>query len=133
LVAGPVATLNGESVLVSLTNGVMINNANVTIPDVLAYNGVAHVIDAVLLPPTTDVTNNNEMEVSVFPNPTQNIINIVYNGSAQFQLFDLAGKVVEAGNFNGRTQLDLSAINAGLYLLSIFGESGNFVSTVAKQ
>lgn len=133
LVGGPVATLNGESVSVSLTNGVMINNANVTIPDVLAYNGVAHVIDAVLLPPTTVVSNNNEMEVDVFPNPTQNIINIVYNGSAKFQLLDLAGKVVESGNFNGRTQLDLSVFNAGLYLLSILGENGNVVSTVVKH
>ena len=133
LVEGPVATLNGESVLVSLTNGVMINNANVTIPDVLAYNGVAHVIDAVLLPPTTVVSNNNNIEVSVFPNPTQDLINVVYSGQAQYSLTDLSGKVIESGNLNGNAQLDLSNLSKGMYLLSLHGNNGFNVSTIAKQ
>ncbi len=133
LVEGPVTTLNGESVLVSLTNGVMINNANVTIPDVLAYNGVAHVIDAVLLPPTTVVSNNNSIEVSVFPNPTQDFINIVYSGQTQYVLTDLSGKVMESGLLNGKVQLNLSNYPAGLYLMTLKGQEGLTVSTIAKQ
>ncbi len=39
-----------EFVTVDLTDGVKINNANVTAPDLKAVNGVAHVVDAVLLP-----------------------------------------------------------------------------------
>lgn len=39
-----------EFVTVDLTDGVTINNANVTAPDLKAVNGVAHVVDAVLLP-----------------------------------------------------------------------------------
>ncbi len=133
LVEGPVTTLNGESVLVSLTNGVMINNANVTIPDVLAYNGVAHVIDAVLLPPSTVVSNNNSIEVSVFPNPTQDLINVIYSGQAKYSLTDLSGKVIESGNLNGNAQLDLSNLSKGMYLLSLHGNNGFNVSTIAKQ
>ncbi len=133
LVEGPVTTLNGESVLVSLTNGVMINNANVTIPDVLAYNGVAHVIDAVLLPPSTVVSNNNNIEVSVFPNPTQDLINVVYSGQAQYSLTDLSGKVIQSGILNGNAQLDLSNLSKGMYLLSLHGSNGFNVSTIAKQ
>ncbi len=46
-----VPTLNGEELTVSITSeGVFINNAQVTVADVEAKNGVVHVIDAVLIP-----------------------------------------------------------------------------------
>ena len=46
-------TLNGASIAISVSDsGVMINNANVVQADVVASNGVIHIIDAVLLPPT---------------------------------------------------------------------------------
>jgi uncharacterized surface protein with fasciclin (FAS1) repeats len=48
---GAVTTLNGADVTVSLDEGVMINNATVTMPDIEAANGVIHVIDSVLIPP----------------------------------------------------------------------------------
>jgi len=45
--------LNGDSVNVALSGGdVTVNDATVVVTDVLAANGVIHVIDAVLLPPT---------------------------------------------------------------------------------
>ena len=59
LSSGAVATLNTDSpdqtplsLLVNVDGGVMINDANVTAADVMASNGVIHVIDKVLLPPT---------------------------------------------------------------------------------
>ena len=52
LMNGPVETVNGASVEVKVSEkGVMINDANVVIADIIACNGVVHVIDAVLLPP----------------------------------------------------------------------------------
>jgi uncharacterized surface protein with fasciclin (FAS1) repeats len=48
---GELTTLNnGEKVTVALSNGVMINDANVTGPDVEASNGVIHILDEVLIP-----------------------------------------------------------------------------------
>lgn len=48
-----VATINGAKVTVrSPGNHVRINNARVTAADVMADNGVIHVIDRVLLPPS---------------------------------------------------------------------------------
>ncbi|MDH3729510.1 MAG: fasciclin domain-containing protein [Acidimicrobiia bacterium] len=44
-------TLNGSDVSITVDGAsVMINDANVTVTDILASNGVIHVIDAVLLP-----------------------------------------------------------------------------------
>jgi uncharacterized surface protein with fasciclin (FAS1) repeats len=46
------ATVNGASVEITTTDmGVMVDAANVTAVDILASNGVIHVIDSVILPP----------------------------------------------------------------------------------
>ncbi len=58
LSSGAIPSLNTNSpesalsLLVNVGNNVMINNAKVTSPDVEASNGIIHVIDKVLLPPT---------------------------------------------------------------------------------
>ena len=58
LANGEVATLNpnGADVTVDITSGVMIDGANVTAADLIAGNGVVHVVDAVLVPSADDVT-----------------------------------------------------------------------------
>lgn len=49
--AGEVPTVNGETATVTVSDsGVMIDGANVVTTDVMASNGVIHVIDAVILP-----------------------------------------------------------------------------------
>ncbi len=48
-------TLAGFPILFDLSSGVQVNNASVTQADVVASNGVIHVIDAVLLPPTNNI------------------------------------------------------------------------------
>jgi len=46
-------TVEGEDVMISAANGmVQVNDATVTTPDIMATNGVIHVIDTVLLPPS---------------------------------------------------------------------------------
>ena len=50
-------TLQGEEVTVDLSDGVKINESTVETADVLAKNGVIHIIDAVLVPPSIDVVD----------------------------------------------------------------------------
>ncbi|PSL22331.1 fasciclin domain-containing protein [Shimia abyssi] len=45
-----VATVQGSNIAVDATSGVMINDATVVMPDIIAKNGVIHVIDTVLIP-----------------------------------------------------------------------------------
>jgi uncharacterized surface protein with fasciclin (FAS1) repeats len=48
--AGMVKTVQGSSLTVTTMGGVKVNNANVTAVDIIADNGVIHVIDTVVLP-----------------------------------------------------------------------------------
>jgi uncharacterized surface protein with fasciclin (FAS1) repeats len=43
-------TVEGEDVKIDASNGVKVNDATVTTPDVAADNGVIHIIDKVLMP-----------------------------------------------------------------------------------
>lgn len=48
--AGKVKTVQGSELTVSTTGGVMVDKAKVTKTDIVADNGVIHVIDTVLMP-----------------------------------------------------------------------------------
>jgi uncharacterized surface protein with fasciclin (FAS1) repeats len=48
--AGQVKTVQGSAITVSTSGGVKVDNANVVKTDIVADNGVIHVIDSVILP-----------------------------------------------------------------------------------
>ena len=55
IMAGDVPTVEGSTVTLDTMSGVKVNDATVTTADVAASNGVIHVIDAVIVPPTVDL------------------------------------------------------------------------------
>ena len=56
IMAGDVPTVEGSTVALDTAYGVTVNGATVTTADVAASNGVIHVIDAVMVPPTVDLS-----------------------------------------------------------------------------
>ncbi len=62
-----VSMVNGDDATFSVSSdgAVMIGNANVTIADVQASNGVIHVIDKVLMPPAGDICYNTNTHMIV--------------------------------------------------------------------
>ena len=80
LSSGGVETLNGDdyfhdSLQVVVSDaGVMVNDASVVIPDIIASNGIIHVIDSVLIPPTDEPLNPAEI-----PEPADSIYDIAAN------------------------------------------------------
>lgn len=62
-----------------------------------------------------------------YPNPTFGELNItaIGTGANEFVLFDLQGSVVIAKSFEYNTRLNLSNLNAGMYILKITDGSGN--------
>jgi transforming growth factor-beta-induced protein len=132
LTAGPVNTVNGAAVTVSLTNGVMINNANVTLADVLAYNGVVHVIDAVLLPIDTQVDQFSNEQLTLYPNPVQDVLTI--NGEVlNYSIMDQQGRLVQKGGLMSNKTIDFGGMESGIYFLQLQSASGMSNHKVVKN
>ena len=51
---GSVATVEGSDVEIAITDTVTVNNANVVAADIEASNGIIHVIDRVIIPPSPE-------------------------------------------------------------------------------
>lgn len=65
-----------------------------------------------------------EGDWAVYPNPTQNIVNIFYAGTmTQVELYDVTGALVIRKQVSVETtSLDLSDLPAGVYMLTVRGE-----------
>ncbi|MCC5923112.1 MAG: fasciclin domain-containing protein [Crocinitomicaceae bacterium] len=133
LVAGPVTTLQGEPVTIDLSAGVQVNNANVIAADVLADNGVAHVIDAVLLP---SILSTNEVGkkamIAVYPNPTTERLFVKDMNQAQFEVVDMMGRTVSAGTIVN-DEIEVSTLENGNYVIRISNQVETFQGRFIKQ
>ena len=123
---GPVTTLSGTEVSVDLTSGVMINNSNVTTPDVFADNGIVHIIDAVLLPPTTNVNEIESIAIDVYPNPATDNLYISSESEVDFYITDLKGNVLKRGT-TGTQVVSVSDLSSGAYLVRAAGQVHKFM------
>lgn len=86
---------------------------------------------------TSSTKNEYAAEFKIFPNPASNMVNIhspnLKAGSYLLTLTDIYGKVVHAQlselNAESTKQIDLSAYNKGLYLLTIRDQFNTFTAT----
>jgi transforming growth factor-beta-induced protein len=118
LVNGPVATLNGQNITIDLTNGVKVNASNVTLADVQAYNGVVHVIDAVLLPSLADIMENENNVFAIYPNPSSDMLNVASSDAKEFQIVNVLGSVVKSGEIQNNS-ISISDLENGQYFIQI--------------
>ena len=118
-------TLLGQDVTVSISDaGVMINDAMVIVADLEAENGVVHVIDAVLLPPASNLDEVQvQLECTVYPNPlVGGVLNVQGNWTmgAQFTITDLQGRMVAQSVLqSNQIQWDASALESGVYAITV--------------
>ena len=125
-------TLQGGDVEISTAMGVMVNDANVIVADLVADNGVVHVIDAVLsLPAGVNQVNLADL-FNVYPNPTVDAVR--WNGVQvdRLQVVDAEGRT-RIETTNPINTIDLSSLESGLFFLVIEAEGQRTVKSVLKQ
>ena len=77
---------------------------------------------------TIGISENSLNYITVFPNPSNGLFNLIGNQKAMsLQLMDISGKVIYSQERNvGNQQIDLRHLNSGLYYLSIQTSKGNY-------
>ena len=82
---------------------------------------------------------NNIIDCDIFPNPTNNFINIILqnvNNKSTIQLIDLFGKVIYRNEITLNSkykQIDVNTIQKGMYVLKISNEKGIISKKVIKN
>jgi len=78
------------------------------------------------------VHENYTMNISLFPNPVSDVVNINLNGTSNIVVLDAASKVVM--NFNtASSQIDLSSLNQGIYFLQVFNNQETKTAKIIKN
>ena len=131
LSSGSVTTLSGQNITVDLTMGVMINDANVTTADVLADNGVVHILDKVLLPPATSTQLLDLPNVSLYPNPSSDFIN-VKNIVGDYSIINMIGNTISKGTLSNN-KIDISNFSDGVYIIKIRNQKNNYLNSFIKE
>jgi hypothetical protein len=65
------------------------------------------------------VIEAQESMVMVYPNPANDVLNIVANGSVEYQLINSVGQVVMSGNVEGSAHINVNDLNSGVYFLKV--------------
>ena len=89
---------------------------------------------------TEEVLGSNDVfeeSISVYPNPTENYINIVSPLSeiTDLTLYDLRGRVLQTIELGNQTscQLDMSNLETSMYFIKIHTQNGSITKQIIKQ
>ncbi|MFN7325805.1 MAG: fasciclin domain-containing protein [Chitinophagales bacterium] len=131
LTSGPLTTLNGQAVTISLAGGVTVNNSNVSLADLQVYNGVVHVIDAVLVPGPVSTNNLQVGAVEMYPNPATEMVRFNNLPESNFTIINVQGAIVKEGT-TVNSSIQVADLQAGNYFLYLRNENGQFVTKLVK-
>jgi uncharacterized surface protein with fasciclin (FAS1) repeats len=131
-----IPTLSGSEVSVSIdSSGVMINNAMVTVVDIVADNGVVHVIDAVI---TTEVVESNTVVDIIVNSPDHTTLEAAVlaaelaetlSGDGPFTVFAPTDAAFELIPADVMSSLLMDPMGSLTYVLTHHVHSGNVLST----
>ena len=117
-------------------NGLLTASADGTVEVVASANDTSGVTGTKIITISNQTVGINDLafdNLSVYPNPTNNVLNIKIDESlSTIQLKDITGKLVKTFQANS-TQLNIAEFESGIYFLEIANETNKSVIKVIKK
>jgi hypothetical protein len=79
------------------------------------------------------VGNESKEAISIYPNPTQDQVNIEFQGYFTYTITDLIGNQVVQSSAMNRASLDLRALASGSYFIQIKSDAGIYSGKIIKE
>lgn len=76
---------------------------------------------------TADVDENLNQSVSIYPNPTDGLLNIISQGKQQVSIYNMAGQRVYEGYCEGSLKIDMKRFGCGIYAVKVGDETQRVV------
>ena len=76
---------------------------------------------------TADVDENLNQSVSIYPNPTDGMLNIISHGKQQVSIYNMAGQRVYEGYCEGTLKIDMKRFGCGIYAVKVGDETQRVV------
>lgn len=71
------------------------------------------------------VSENESMNINVYPNPAESLVNVTAEGLRNVELIDMMGRIISRNESSETTTtIDLSNLTSGIYFLRITTETG---------
>ncbi|MBJ7427498.1 MAG: T9SS type A sorting domain-containing protein, partial [Bacteroidia bacterium] len=72
--------------------------------------------------------------VNIYPNPTNGILNIESDQNLYFEIYDVSGKQIMAGNkVQKLQQINLIDLSSGIYFLKLFNDNEQFITKIIRN
>jgi len=114
-----------DAVTITSINGPALIESNVTIEEVPGPVNFSF----------QELKNDQEKELTVYPNPVKDILNITFNGEIQsVRIVSLDGRDVKIGETNlSGNMLDISSLSPGIYFISVQSEGEWYPTKFSKM
>lgn len=82
---------------------------------------------------TLSAQGNGFSDRPVYPNPSCGIFRFETPQPSTYRIYDLFGRMIEQGKFNGVSEIDITDCTSGIYLVNVQSENGNFLTKLVKH
>ena len=126
---------NNFSIIQGQTAQSFVPNVNGSYAVQLTQNGCVDTSACVSINAVGMADNSFENGLIIYPNPTCDFANIeLEDNNYSIMVFDQTGKIITKQNAtSGKMQIDLKALNSGIYFIRIEGEKKVFTGTIVKE
>lgn len=95
-------------------------------------------IDVAMVLSGSSIDENEDDFVKVYPNPTEELLNITVNTSEsiRWSISDVSGRVLMTGEADGRSEIsgvDVSSLNSGIYILEVKSDTFSVSRKIAVR